>query len=245
MRLYQHGGLQGLELWHGLARHSTLYQLREDKASYFAGLSEFLAELHAGKARTAVGTSLGAAGGFEELLLTGGDAEAASAAVAWPHRLVNPGPYAARPGAEAVWRELGWRRPVALDLGQSRLKVLSPQGSAFFDRDESALPFGKDALPAGLGRERLLDLLRPHIPRGCDGVLLALPTALQKDGEAESSTYPGLYGAVEPLFAPLFGETPWVVVNDAVLAARGYPPPPGRKRLVITLGFGVGGALWH
>ncbi len=245
MRVYQHGGLQGLEVWHGLARHTTLYQLREDKPSYFAGLSEFLAELHAGTARTESGNSLTAAAGFEELLLTGGDAAAASESILWPHRLVNPGPYAARPGAEAVWREFGWRRPVALDLGQSRLKVLSPRGSAFFERDEQALPLGKDALAAALGRARLVELIRPHVPDDSDGVLLALPTALTGDGRAEASTYPGLFGEVEPLFAPVFGEKPWVVVNDAVLAARGYPPVPGRKTLVLTLGFGAGGALWY
>ena len=51
MLAYQYPGLQGLEIWHGLARHTTLYQLHDDKPAYFDGLSEFLKKLHAGNAR--------------------------------------------------------------------------------------------------------------------------------------------------------------------------------------------------
>ena len=45
--VYQHAGLEGLEVWHGIARHTTLYQLRDDRAAYFAGLAEFLRRLQA------------------------------------------------------------------------------------------------------------------------------------------------------------------------------------------------------
>jgi predicted NBD/HSP70 family sugar kinase len=75
-------------------------------------------------------------------------------------------------------------------------------------------------------------------------VVLALPVALDSVGLAQPSTYPGLYGPVEPLFSELF-ECPWVVVNDAVLAAVGFRPETREKTLVVTLGFGLGGALWH
>jgi predicted NBD/HSP70 family sugar kinase len=53
-----------------------------------------------------------------------------------------------------------------------------------------------------------------------DGVVLALPVALDDCGVAQSATYPGLFGPVEAIFADLFS-TPWVVINDAVLAAVG------------------------
>jgi hypothetical protein len=49
---------------------------------------------------------------------------------------------------------------------------------------------------------------------------------------------------VEPIFSSLFS-APWVVLNDAVLAALGFPPKRPEKTLVLTLGFGVGGALWE
>ena len=245
MLAYQYPGLQGLEIWHGLARHTTLYQLHDDKPAYFGGLSEFLKKLHAGTARTAEGNSLAAAAGFQTLILTGGEAAAASAVLDWPHELVNTGPYAARAGAEAVWRELGWRRPLAIDLGQSRLKFFTPEASGVIERDESLLPFGKDALETGEGRARLRDVIRPAILPDCDGILLALPAAIASDGHAGSSTYPGLFGSVEPIFESLFPNIAWAVCNDAVLAARGYPPAAREKTLVLTLGFGVGAAIWY
>lgn len=244
MRVYEHPGLQGLEIWHGIARHSTLFQLRDDKPAYFAGLSEFLKKLHAGTAETAEGNPLAAAN-FKKLLLTGGDAEAASAILEWPHELVNPGPFAARAGAEAVWRELGWKRPLAIDLGQTRLKIFTPETSTFIERDETLLPFGKDSLDPKLGRARLRDFIRQALIPDRDGILLALPAAITAAGVAEPSTYPGLFGPVEPLFEPLFPNTPWTVSNDAILAARGHPPAGREKTLVITLGFGVGAALWY
>ncbi len=236
MIVYQHPGLAGLEIWHGLARHTTLYQLRDDKPAYYAGLAEFLARLQAGTAENADGESLGHAAGFTELLIAGGEA----AALAFPHRLLPADPFCARPGAEAIWAEFGWRRPVAIDLGQTQLKLMTPERSVVYPRQ---LPYGRAALPEAEGRKRLrafvaeaLAAAGPH-----DGVVLGLPNRLNAAGEAESSTYPGLYGPVEAVF----GNVDWVVVNDAVLTARGYPPAGRAKRLVLTVGFGVGAALWH
>jgi hypothetical protein len=245
MLVYQHPGLQGLEIWHGLTRHTTLYQLRDDKSAYFAGLSDFLRALHAGTAETAGGNSLAAAIGFQKLILTGGEAAAASAVLDCPHELVNPGPHAARSGAEAIWHELGWRRPLAIDLGQSRLKYFTPEASGVIERDESLLPFGKDALTSGEGRARLRDFIRPVLIPDRDGILLALPAEITSDGLAEPSTYPGLFGPIDPIFESLFPDTAWAVCNDALLAARGYPPAAREKTLVLTLGFGVGAALWY
>ncbi len=244
MIVYRHPGLRGLELWHGMAGRATLYQLRDDKSIYFRALAEFLDDLHEGAARTAGGDDLGAAAGFERLILTGGDAAGASAALARPHVLADPGPFAARRGAEAVWREFGFARPLALDLGQSRLKIMDLAGARTVERDPAYLPYGRGALDADTGRERLREWLRPHIPDDCDGVVLGVPAAISLSGRAESCTFPGLFGDLEGSFGALFAGKRWVVVNDAVLAARGYPPERGEKTLVVTLGFGVGGALW-
>jgi hypothetical protein len=228
MLVYNHPGLQGLELWHGLAANTTLHQLRHDKPAYAAGLDGFLEELHAGTAQTADGDSLALAAGFDRLLLTGGDAAELSPALARPHELVNPGPFAARPGAEAIWSELGWHDPLAIDLGQSRLKWFTRDTSGTIER----------------GRAQFRELVQRALPPTYDGVLLALPTAIDHAGNAGSCSYSGLYGPVASLFANLFN-APWVVCNDAVLAARGYPPATQEKTLVLTLGFGVGAALWH
>jgi hypothetical protein len=234
--VYQHPGLMGLEIWHGLARHTTLDQLRDDKPAYYAGLAEFLTRLHAGAAENAEGESLSDAAGFTELLVAGGEA----APLAFPHRLLPPDPFCARRGAEAIWAEFGWRRPVAIDLGQTQLKLMTPSASLVFPR---RLPYGRAALPEAEGRERLRAFVGEALAAAgpYDGVVLGLPIRISAEGVAESSTYPGLYGPVEDVF----GRMDWVVVNDAVLTARGYPPADGTKRLVMTMGFGVGAALWH
>lgn len=240
MIVYQHRGLEGLEVWHGLARHTTLFQLRDDKPAYYAGLAEFLLRLHAGAAETANGDPLAPAAGFERLLITGGEA----AAIPFPHTLLPPDPFCARRGAQAVWNELGWQRPIAIDLGQTQMKLMTANENRAFKRD---LPYGRAALPESEGRDQLRAFVRQALATAneCDGVVLALPNRITAEGEAESSTYPGLYGPLEPLFAPLFPRVPWVVVNDAVLTARGYPPESKQKTLVLTMGFGVGAALWH
>ncbi|HEU0124336.1 MAG TPA: hypothetical protein VFQ91_27650 [Bryobacteraceae bacterium] len=245
MIVYSHPGLEGLEVWHGMTRYSSLDQLRTDKAAYFAGLTEFLADLHAGKARTADGCSLRQAAAFTRLLLAGGDAAEAAGRLGWPHEVADASPYSAKRGAEAIWREMGWTNPVAIDLGQTRLKCLTPDGSSWRERDWERFPHGRAALEAEQARDRLRAFVAGALPAEFDGCVLGLPVAVDEDGVAESSTYPGLYGPLEPLFGPVFGERPWVVVNDAVLTGRGFPPEQGEKTLVLTLGFGVGGALWR
>ena len=240
MIVYQHPGLEALEVWHGLAQHTTLFQLRDDKPAYYAGLAEFLERLHAGLAETATCDQLAHAAGFNRLLIAGGGA----AAIPFPHTLLPPDPFCARRGAEAIWTELAWQRPLAIDLGQTQMKLISPSANIAFQRK---LPYGRAALPECEGRDQLRAFLRTALSttNNYDGVVLALPNRITPQGEAESSTYPGLYGPIEPLFASLFPNVPWVVVNDAVLTARGYPPPSKEKTLVLTMGFGVGAALWH
>jgi len=243
--VYRHPGLSGLEIWHGLAGVATLDQLRHDKAAYFAALSGFLDRLHAGTAATADGDNLSAAIGFEQLLLAGGDAAEASVYATRPHRIAAAGPFAARAGAEAVWAELGWQNPVAIDLGQTRMKVITATSSTCLERDEAWLPFGRDALPPETGRARLQEWVRQALPPNPGGVLLGLPTAINPNGVAEAATYPGLFGSLEPIFADLFPGIPWAVCNDAVLTARGFPPANRQKTLLLTLGFGIGAAIWE
>jgi hypothetical protein len=207
--------LHGLEIWDGLVNGTPLHQ---DPS----GLPEFLRQLHAGTARTASGKPLEIAAAFQNLILTGGGA----APLGWPGERVVPGPYAIRPGAEIVWAEQVWQRPAAIDLGQSRVKWLTPDAQGGIERN--GRPF--------------LDLIHEALPPDCDGLLLALPTAIDKHGNAEGCTYDGLRGPLAPLFAGL--PVPWIAWNDAMLTARGYPPANDESTLVLTIGFGIGAAIW-
>jgi len=254
---YEVPGLSGLELWDGLSRGASLYRLRESKRDYFEALRDFLLRLHAGTASTEDAhdtENLARAARFERVLFCGGEAlhpllEGILADTPLPFcfEIDRIGEFAARRGALRIFREMGWRRGVALDLGQTQLKVITASACRMIARDPHLLPVGFDSLDPAAGLARLRDLLRQGLSNAespMDGVVLALPVALDQNGSARPATYPGLSGPVEPLFADLF-RTPWVVLNDAVLAAAGFPPAKHEKTVVITMGFGLGGALWE
>jgi hypothetical protein len=251
--LYSKPGLQGVEIWHGIARRAPLYQLRNDKRAYFAGLRQFLEDLQDGRACVEDDEDLRAlecASGFDEVLFCGGEAAHPSLtdamnAAPFDWSLGPSGAFAAREGAMTICAELGWLSFVALDLGQTQLKVMARSYAEVMPRPDT-LPFGARSLPAEAGRVHLRAFLREALRPfpDVDGVLLGLPNAITPFFEARSATYPGLFGPIEPIFDELFS-CEWAVVNDAVMAARGFEPAPGRKRLVVTLGFGVGGAVWY
>lgn len=256
MILFDEPRLIPLEVWHGLARCTTLFDLRDNKPEYFAGLREFLVNLHHGQALTASEPDtlhLQQARGFQRVIVCGGEASHPALAAAllelpFQVEIADTGPYAGKRGAIRIFSQQQWQRGVALDLGQTQLKIMTERHDCCLRRDLDQLPFGPDALDQHVAHQRLRDFLRQGMTEATgaapDGVVLALPVALNAKGDAIASTYPGLYGPVEPLFAELFPTMPWVVLNDAVLAAFGFPPCAGEKTLVITLGFGVGGALW-
>lgn len=254
MTVYRMPGLRGLELWHGIVRGATLFELRHAKPRYFEAMREFLICLHGGEASAddpEDTRALSAAAGFQRVVLCGGDAAHPALRVAFdaadlPFRYeVEAGAFAGRAGALRIFEELGWGRGVALDLGQSQLKVSTAERDFAIARDQSLLPYGRDAIDHRLGRGRIREMLRQALDQAgpTDGVVLALPVAIDEAGVAGSSTYPGLFGPIDALFGEMF-VAPWVVLNDAVLAARGLLPRPREKLLVLTLGFGVGGAVW-
>jgi hypothetical protein len=246
--VYEEPGLYGLELWCGIARGASLYQLRERKEEYFHALLEFLVRLHRGEERT-----LRRAAGFGRVIVCGGEALhpalgpiLCTDSLPFSVAIDGCGTYAARRGACSIFETMQWRRGAALDVGQLQLKVMTVEQRCCLPRDESLLPFGAQALDYLTGRARLRDFVRQgleRIPEPPDGVVLALPVALDSEGVAQPSTYPGLYGPVDEIFADLF-DCPWIVLNDAVLAALSFRPERREKTLVVTLGFGIGGALW-
>jgi hypothetical protein len=244
--VYEAHGIHGLELWNAVSLSATLFQLRDQKPEYFAGLCDVLLRLHAGQ----VSADLDRAAGFQEVIFCGGEAQhplleqtLKKAAPPFAFEIDRTGEFAARRGALRIFEQMGWHRGVALDLGQTQLKVITAAECRSLARDTEWLPLGPKALDVETGRARLRDFLAGALPADADGVVLGLPVELDRDGLAQSATYPGLWGAVEPIFAELFS-VPWVVLNDAVLAAAGFRPADRRKRLVVTMGFGIGGGLW-
>jgi len=255
MTLYEEPGLAGLELWHGIVDGQCLADMPSAAPAYFGTVCRFLLDIHSGTAVTQDPSdtqALRRATQFAHVVLSGGDASShllASAlsehALPFTWEVDDSGPFAARRGALRIFTRMGWRDGVALDLGQTSLKIITRNGCRVIPRDWDRLPLGAGALDSGTGRTRLRQFLRvalePHA--GADGVALGLPVALDSAGLARPATYPGLSGTVIAWLADLFPPGS-VALNDAVLAAAGFPPPAGQKRLVLTLGFGIGGALW-
>lgn len=255
MILYGEPGLTGLELWRGISRKASLHDLHHAKHLYFPALRDFLVALHQGTAQSPDDREterMWAAKGFERVLLAGGEAShplAASAMAAVPlpfeYEIHHSGPFAGLRGARRILAQQGWPSGVALDLGQTQLKIMTASGDCrLIPRDTSQLPFGADSLDATTARTRLRELLAGALGNTApEGVVLGLPVEITTEGVARPSTYPGLFGPLESVFEGLF-RCPWIAVNDAVLAAAGFRPESKEKRLIVTLGFGVGGALW-
>jgi hypothetical protein len=260
LTIYCRPGLRGLELWHGLAGGTAggtaLYRMRDARTDYFAGLREFLLRLHRGDASTENPRdtrALRRARGFARAIFCGGEAAdplldrvLRAAPLPFAFTIDDSGCYSARGGAWRIFAEMGWRRGIALDLGQSRLKVITQTQSWTIERDLARLPREPRALNRARGRTCLRDMIAAALALepAADGIVLGLPAAITRGGIAGPSTYPGLAGPVETLLDGL-SDAPWVVLNDAVLTALGFPPAAAEKTLVLTLGFGIGGALWH
>src|SRR6185369_5599732 len=165
LTLYQEPGLSGLELWRGISRGATLFQLRERKREYFEGLRGFLVRLHRGEAESSDANEtaeLRRAAGFARVVLCGGEAahpELApvleTGALPFTIEIDTTGPYVARRGALRIFRAMQWQRGAALDLGQLQLKLITESQLLLLPRDDRQLPFGPYALDAALGRARL------------------------------------------------------------------------------------------
>jgi hypothetical protein len=254
--VYETRGLSGIELWRGISHGATLFHLRDSKAEYFQALRDFLVRLHDGAAvaddeRETI--ALQRASGFTRAVLCGGEALHPSLAstlrstpLPFSIEIDTAGIYAAKRGAIRIFDAMAWQHGVALDMGQSHLKVITREGNACVARDVEQLPFGAHSIDASEGRARIRNFIEQGLAetKAPDGVVLGLPVAIGGDGIAEPATYPGLFGDINPIFEGLFA-CPWVVLNDAVLAAVGFEPTPREKTLVVTLGFGIGGALWE
>jgi hypothetical protein len=200
--------------------------------------------------------------GFDAVFLTGGRADTLDGVRKRP-------PTGFVFGAEGVyggvsgglhcleWHGLsGW----VIDLGQSQLKLATPNQRWVFQRDSTRLQANGEvrasAIPAQRRRLREFIALKLQLAltyaRHSPQVLLAgLPARFDADGTPLGGNYAGLRGYRELIPDALaladLPDVPAFVVNDAELAAfaaRADPRLVGfRKILVLTVGFGIGAAL--
>lgn len=240
-----------LEVWDLVADGVPLY--RADRgAGYGALLGRAVESLIDGVAVSVSGTSFPAVcRDVARVVLVGG----AAGEVVWSSARVPvvhaaDGERCAEQGGRAILRHMGVEGLV-VDLGQSRLKV-SGARRRVYTRDLERIPVSMRPVE-GIGRAALVafvaDALREAAEDAYPGaIVLALPCELSPEGVLGTCSYPWRAGDAivhEMLAAAGLAEVPTVLINDAELAAVGVAArgPIEVPTLVLTVGFGIGGAL--
>jgi hypothetical protein len=188
--------------------------------------------------------------GIERVVLVGG----AAGEVVWRSRI--PGERAAEAercaerGGHAILARAG-ARGLVVDLGQSRLKI-SGARRRVYARDFERIPMSGRPIE-GTGRAELVAFVAAALREAAEdaapeAIVLALPCEIADDGALGTCSYP--WGVGDPIVAEILAAAglaaaPTWLLNDAELAAVGVAEDGPRREttLVLTLGFGVGGAL--
>lgn len=247
-------GVVPVELWDLEVSGGILGDLIHD-ANFASTLSSALVHLREGTAATASGSDLTPCRGIARVLLAGGSIPTHT--IACDGIVIDRAPGDARflgvEGGLVALRARGHHRPLAVDVGQSALKLGLDGERRLVPRDVARLPVAGGDVPEGR-RE-----LRDFVSRGLhaivtdralpDAVVIALPAAVQEDGTPSGCTYVGLEGdrdfASDTLALAAMAGVPLYVMNDAEMAGAGlvlgYRPKV--KTLLLTLGFGIGAAV--
>ena len=161
-------------------------------------------------------------------------------------------------GGDSLLREYGIQGPI-VDVGQLQIKILSMGQKKVYPRNMNLLPMADSVNPEQFSNYTiaLAHFIAESIMDSCpimtnvSGLILALPCAIDEMSRLSGCSYPGL-ATDAPLLVELASflgkkDLPIVLLNDAELAAYSavrmpQVPRPG-KTLVLTLGFGVGGAV--
>ena len=187
----------------------------------------------------------------------------AMATIGLPFTLSRHGQYCGAPGG--FWLA-GTPHPLVVDVGQTAVKLMWPGGARRVARDFTRLPV--DERPDA--RRALRDFIAGAIVQAraeahaVDCLVLALPAEVDDALVPSACSYAGLAGDAQ-LVADVrrlarLDDVPALVLNDAELAAvTAQREPPdgegnlrtdldgsdgdGETTLVLTLGYGVGGAL--
>tara|TARA_B110001454_G_scaffold219179_1_gene250771 strand:- start:58389 stop:59129 length:741 start_codon:yes stop_codon:yes gene_type:complete len=244
MRLYEHPKLRPLEIWHGQTSQGSLFKVAEDYLDL--ALFEFLSKLYRGTATVLYESDQSAlvhAKNFKTLYLAGGKAQLIF------KKLANTD----LPFDIKLIEDLTclYAYDVTIDWGQTTIKCYTPKGKQVWQRDLNQFPIRCSTSPQNISntdskikiRNQFSKLLGQSSPKK---IGLALPLKMDHQLNAEPSTYEGLEGNLKNLFAGITNAD-IEFMNDAVLTARQIYEQnhlvPG-KSLIVTLGYGVGAALW-
>jgi hypothetical protein len=264
LRRHRPEGVVALEIWDLLVEGVPLHETR-DLAEFPRRLAQGVMALCRGRARCQSGLIPPERCRTVDTLFVGGGAlaaelERALRTVGLPLHVSGQPAFVAEVGGRKLLNSLGARSGLVVDIGQTAIKISHNQGRARYPRDFSLLPLAVAAGPAFDGRPALRRFLASALADAAravgdvDAIVLALPAALDDAGRPGGCSYPGLAQDAHPDGALLVPEAlmmagldhvPCLLLNDAELAALSAreATPPQATTLVLTLGFGVGGAL--
>jgi hypothetical protein len=241
------------EPWDLLVGSRSLFERRDD-ADFDEAVAAAVVLLREGTARTRSASVLPSACRDVSAVVVGGggarqrtcDAIRRGAGV--PATLAPDAEYGGERGGFALLASAGIARDgVVVDVGQSSIKV-SSRGT----RRRIPRPLERDHDGDLAGPSFVVRALRTAAITGdVEGLVIALPCAIDVDGTLGSSSYAGFEGRTDLLAEALsdagLRSVPTWIVNDAELAALSAAErssyAPGATILVLTIGFGVGGAL--
>lgn len=250
-------GVIPLEIWDLEVRGVTLFAARQEP-DFAARLIEGVESIRRGDARTQSGFTLPDPCRHIDALFAGGGGlvgpiEAALRASDLP--FYSAGAFAGEAGGLDLLDTIGARAGLVVDVGQSAIKISARSFRRRFPRDLTRLPLARPLGYRGEPREPFRSfvaealLLAMREVSEADAIVLALPAELDDAGCPEGSSYPGLQGDGDLVAAVLaragIPGARAVLLNDAELAALSAKlvVPAEATALVLTIGFGIGGAL--
>lgn len=241
-----------LEVWDLVVDGVPLYRVARDRG-FGAALARAVDSLIAGDAVNEAGEPYPAAcRAIGRVVLVGG----AAGDIAWaservPGECAQDGEHVAERAGLAILAQLD-RRGLVVDLGQSRLKIGADTRRWVLPRDFAAIPVSPRPID-DRGRAALVRFVAGALRTAADvappeAIVLAMPCEIADDGALGTCSYPWQAGeAIVPEFLAAAGlaGVPTFICNDAELAAIGVAAraPVAATTLVLTIGFGVGGAL--
>ncbi len=255
--------ITSLEIWDCITPEGTLWDsMYEDNFPKL--LKSVIHQIHSGSATSASKNEINPVSeSFDAIYVGGGGAENEAIIHSLKHLpvpvLVAEDPvFSGTPGGN---RLLDDRKLYGLivDIGQTQIKISSPDNRHTIKRDFDSLPIRNDVstLPQEEQLKRFYQFVGKSIAESIsinkkpEGIVLALPCWISADGVLGGSSYTGMKENTELIDQILkhagLSETSVLLINDAELtsysACLDKTLEDYKKVLVITLGFGVGAAV--
>ena len=237
IRRWQIDNATPLEVWDVVIEERTLWSWQKEEC-FPEVLSLALGQL-------VNGTAIGSEGrviqnipiSYDRLYITGGGSQSEGLKRQFPQVCFGSSPIFG--ACEAA---LGhWNKAVAIDVGQTQIKIAYEDERISIPRDLKRLP-----VQGPSDYSCLLNFIIRSLPElNPQHVVLALPCSIGLDLELGDSSYSSMGNNPRLLkdVSQAYPRSTWHIINDAELATLCATEVGKQRTLVLTLGFGVGACI--